>query len=262
MKCIYKIRNKNNNKFYLGSSKNFSHRKCEHKRDLSLNKHHSPRLQHAWNKYGPESFVFEIVEEFSKDYSDKLLLEREQYWIDNLKPCDDSIGYNISPNAHGGWRGQLPKHSKKVKQFTLDGQFVKLWSHAGQIQKELGLRVYAALRPAPCMKNNLRSIGGYVWCYEDQEPTIYNSYGDAMKHKPVLQYTKKGVLLKQWGSVTEAMKVLNIWGIEAAANGYRGRKSAHGFIWIFEGEEHRLEQCMAKRCSLLKLNINKDVVAV
>ena len=256
MKCIYKIRNKTNNKFYLGSSKNFSHRKCEHKRDLSLSKHHSPRLQKAWNKYGSENFVFEVVEEFPKDSSDKLLLEREQYWIDALNPCNDLIGYNISPNAHGGWRGVRSKMSRAVNQFDLQGKLIRRWDCAADIQKELGWRVY------DCLKRRQRSNFGYVWCYIDEEPIFYDTYGDNTKCRPVLQYTKKGEFIKRWNSMTEAMKELGAWGVGEAASGSNGRKSAHGFIWIFEGEEHRLEQCMAKRRSPSKLNINKDVVAV
>lgn len=256
MKCIYKIRNKTNNKFYLGSSKNFSHRKCEHKRDLSLGKHHSPRLQKAWNKYGSESFVFEIVEELSKDCSDKLLLEREQYWIDTLNPCDDSIGYNISPNAHGGWRGVRSKRTRGVRQYDLQGNLIREWGCAGDIKRELGLTVY------DCLYRRQRSNFGYVWCFADEEPVFYDRYHDDCLRKPVLQYTKKGEFVKRWNSSTDAMKTLKIWGVGEAAHGYQGRKTAHGFIWIFEGEEHRLEQCMAKRRSPLKLNIDKDVVTV
>lgn len=256
MKCIYKIRNKTNNKFYLGSSKNLANRWREHKRDLRNNKHHSPRLQHAWNKYGPENFAFEVIEELSQECSDKLLLEREQYWLKVLNPLDESIGYNISPNAQGGWRGVRSITTRRVNQFDLQGNLVRVWDSAGVIKRELGLTVY------DCLYRRQRSNFGYVWCFADEEPVFYDQYHDDCLRKPVLQYTKKGELLKRWSSITEAMDVLDIWGIEAAANGYRGRKSAHGFIWIFEGEEHRLEQCMAKRRSPSKLNINKDVVAV
>lgn len=51
--------------------------------DLRLKKHHSPYLQRSFDKYGEEGFLFSIIEygiEVSK------LLEREQYYIDRLKP--------------------------------------------------------------------------------------------------------------------------------------------------------------------------------
>ena len=226
MKCIYKIRNKTDNKFYLGSSKNMTHRKFEHKRDLRLGKHHSPRLQNAWNKYGADSFVFEIVEEYS-EISDKLLLEREQYWLEKLNPCDDSIGYNISPNAHGGWRGVRSKMSRAVNQFDLQGNLIRRWDCAADIQKELGWRVY------DCLKRRQRSNFGYVWCYVDEEPAFYNKYHDDCLCKPIGQYTKDGTLIREWSSQAEAQRELGIKGICDALYGYRGRKTCHGFVWKF-----------------------------
>jgi hypothetical protein len=239
MKCIYKIRNKTDNKFYLGSSKNKTNRWREHRRDLQNNKHHCIRLQNAWNKYGADNFIFEVVEEFL-EISDKQLLEREQYWLEKLNPCDDSIGYNISPNAQGGWRG-VHRITRQVKQFDLQGNLIKEWDSAAAIKRELGLVVH------DCLYRRQRSNFGYVWCFADEEPVFYNKYHDDCLCKPVKQYTKKGEFVKRWNSITEAMDTLDIWGIEAAANGYKGRKSAHGFIWIFEGQEDRLAQCMAKR---------------
>lgn len=60
--CIYCIKNILNNKVYIGSSVNFNKRKNLHLHYLKNNKHHSNHLQKAWNKYGKENFVFEIIE--------------------------------------------------------------------------------------------------------------------------------------------------------------------------------------------------------
>jgi predicted GIY-YIG superfamily endonuclease len=49
---IYYIKNITNNKLYIGSSKDILKRFYEHKRLLRHNKHHSIRLQRAWDKYG------------------------------------------------------------------------------------------------------------------------------------------------------------------------------------------------------------------
>lgn len=63
MTCIYQIRNKNNNKIYIGSTKNFHKRKLRHINDLRNNKHHNIYLQRCWNKTKNESiYVFEIIE--------------------------------------------------------------------------------------------------------------------------------------------------------------------------------------------------------
>jgi group I intron endonuclease len=90
---IYKIVNIKNNKFYVGSSKNLMNRWKEHSYSLRKNKHINCILQRAWNKYGEQSFNFEIIESCSP----YLLYEREQFYLDLLKPP-----YNIGVNATGG----------------------------------------------------------------------------------------------------------------------------------------------------------------
>jgi group I intron endonuclease len=54
----------------------------QHKSDLRKNKHDNQHLRNAWNKYGAKNFIFvvlEIVEPLK-------CLEREQFYIDNIKP--------------------------------------------------------------------------------------------------------------------------------------------------------------------------------
>lgn len=51
--------------------------------DLKRGDHHSRPLQRAWGKYGPENFVFEIIESISDR---GLLISREQAAFDALRP--------------------------------------------------------------------------------------------------------------------------------------------------------------------------------
>lgn len=86
---IYRIDGPNG-KFYVGSAKRFSRRWIEHKRDLRSGDHVNPKLQAAWNKYGEKSFSFSVIEGVPE--MDRLI-EREQFWIDELKAVDE--GYNV-----------------------------------------------------------------------------------------------------------------------------------------------------------------------
>jgi len=62
--------------------------------------HTNPKLQHAWNFYGEANFTFELIEKIKPE--SKLLLEREQHYLDLLKPYEREIGYNICPTSSGG----------------------------------------------------------------------------------------------------------------------------------------------------------------
>lgn len=115
---IYKIRNIINNKIYIGSAKDFDKRKKRHLRDLRANKHYSILLQRAFNKYGEENFVFEIIEEFPYSIEIK---DREQYWIDELKTKE--IGYNIADASFGDVISNHPNKEeirKKISKTLLE----------------------------------------------------------------------------------------------------------------------------------------------
>ena len=99
---IYKIVNKINGKYYVGSSKNIldktTGRFCRHKKELMAGKHHSIFLQRAWDKYGFENFDFIIIE----TVDDKsILLLKEQYYL-NLAEKEKNNCYNMRFNASGG----------------------------------------------------------------------------------------------------------------------------------------------------------------
>lgn len=102
--AIYKIENLVNSDFYIGSAKNLNKRFYEHRRQLNKNCHPNRYLQFVWNKYSECNFKFSIVE-LVFDFS--LLIGREQFYIDNLKPK-----YNLAPTANSmlGF-----SHSEKTK---------------------------------------------------------------------------------------------------------------------------------------------------
>lgn len=102
---IYKITNCINCKIYIGSTINIKTRWNEHKNKLNNGTHENICLQRAWNKYKEKSFKFEILEEV---LDKSKILNREQYYIDNLEP-----EYNICKIA-GNCLGV--KHSEKTIQ--------------------------------------------------------------------------------------------------------------------------------------------------
>lgn len=88
---IYVIENKINGHKYVGSAVNIKNRWRIHKHLLLNNKHKNAYLQNAWNKYGQDNFLFDIIE-YIIDVSE--LIKIEQYYIDWMEP-----EYNINPIA-------------------------------------------------------------------------------------------------------------------------------------------------------------------
>ena len=111
--CIYRIQNVINNKGYVGSAMSKEARWREHHTQLRNNKHHSILLQRAWNKYGEDQFVFEVIEILDNP-TKKMLLEREQYWIDFYDAANPDKGYNILSKA-GSRQGVKASEETKEK---------------------------------------------------------------------------------------------------------------------------------------------------
>ena len=96
---IYCIRNKINNKKYIGQTAwNINKRLNKHKGQLINNKHYNKNLQEDFNKYGMDNFEFIILDEFTftnKELLKKVLLDMEKFYIDLWDTENDKKGYNI-----------------------------------------------------------------------------------------------------------------------------------------------------------------------
>ena len=77
---VYKITNNITGDFYIGSSKNIERRWTRHKNPSVQAQQPNSRLYKDIAYYGLDNFTFEIIEETDN------LKDREQYWIDQLKP--------------------------------------------------------------------------------------------------------------------------------------------------------------------------------
>jgi group I intron endonuclease len=78
---IYKITNKINKKYYIGSAYDLYKRYKDHRGALEGNRHHNKQLTRFVNKYGIDNLEFDLLEECSIEE----LESREQYYITNSK---------------------------------------------------------------------------------------------------------------------------------------------------------------------------------
>lgn len=95
MAVIYRITNMANGDFYIGSAESFAKREWQHKYDLRKNTHKNPKLQAAWNNYGEEMFVFEIIEEVPPD---RVTFDIENTYL--MKFVGQKNCYNINVDAY------------------------------------------------------------------------------------------------------------------------------------------------------------------
>lgn len=108
---IYKIKNIINNKIYIGSSNNIYKRKNEHFSALKNGSHCNAHLQRAYNFYGENNFIFEIIETCNEID----LLKVEQKYLD--KYFDNGIScYNENPiaNKPPSQKGKIPWNKGKT----------------------------------------------------------------------------------------------------------------------------------------------------
>src|SRR3990170_3939878 len=103
---IYRITNTQTLEIYVGSSQDIDYRWRRHRWNLRRGDHPNRYLQRAWMKYGPDSFVFDIVENCDV----RNLLGREKYYIDTESPQ-----YNIASEPSSPMKGRKHTDESKMK---------------------------------------------------------------------------------------------------------------------------------------------------
>jgi len=97
---VFMVKNNANGKVLLGSSLNLEGSLNRHKFMLKIGSHTNKALQKDWDEFGPEHFVFEILEQVKVqegpnfNLNDELAL-LEMIWLEKLHPVGER-GYNVN----------------------------------------------------------------------------------------------------------------------------------------------------------------------
>lgn len=204
---IYKIENVKTKQLYIGSTTNYSRRKRQHLDSLKNNNHHSVILQRAFNKHGSDSLIISVIESF--EYENKaLILEKEQFYIDILKPI-----YNICKIA-GSQLGM--KRSESFKKKCSDRMKGKpAWNKGLKTGKQ---------KPETLQKRK-ESLKGRIVTEHTKKKIIQKV------SKPILQLNFKGLMLKEWKSAKQASTELKIPYTTLIRMIDKPNKIYKGFIW-------------------------------
>lgn len=239
---IYIIRNTLNDKCYIGQSSNLKARWAKHKNFLKNNKHHNKHLQAAWNKYGEENFVFEILEKCPIEELDR----KEIDYIRKYKTHTE--GYNLDEGGQGirGYKHTEEELTKmreiqnplEVIQCDLEGTPIQFWRSASQAGKTLGLSI-RGIKAVCERRNRQKTIGGFIWVYKqeydnNQIDWDYYLVRNIILPKTVLQFDLSMNFIKEWNSLSQIERELGISIGEISSVCHFKRKTSHGFIWRFK----------------------------
>lgn len=219
MAYIYKITNQINGKVYIGKTVyDIKKRWKEHQLDCKREQCKNHPFYRALNKYGPDNFVVEEVEQC--DIS--ALEEREIYWIKYYRAYvgwDDCNGYNATKGGDGKFLYDHTAILTRLIEFP----------YAHQVAKEFG-----------CCRDIVYDIAKENGI--DLTPAK-QQMANALKKK-ISAFDKRNNYIKTFNSTVEAAEwiynekkcsTLNSGvrsHIAEAANGKR--KTAYSYIWKYE----------------------------
>ncbi len=170
---------------YIGSSNSIYYRIARHKSMLKTKSHPNNRLQEGWNINGEISFTIQILERCDRNS----LLEREQYYMDILKPTYnislDAINNTPSENSKLQISNTLKEKYKSgeidcyrqehlwriVEQYNIQGNLVSTYKNPVEAATIMNCHRNSILNAC---KDYSWFVLGFQWKYQDSNKTIYN----------------------------------------------------------------------------------------
>jgi len=213
---IYSITNCFDGKRYIGKSIEIERRWVGHRmtiRDVERYKETmNPNLRQAVLEYGPDCFVFEMVEVF-EEHNEAELADAELKWMDHYKSYDPRYGYNLRRDSATS---------------TIVGEDTKLrLSMANTIR-------YSDPVSGPQERAKVSAFFKKHWAEmpEERKKQIGRSIAKRMQKYFYAQCDIEGNRLIVWRS-TEELKnhypKINIQNVHSVADGHKA--SYMGFIW-------------------------------
>ena len=195
---IYLIINKVNGKWYVGSSKNLNRRWNEHSKKLNNNCHYNNHLQYAWNNYGSNSFIF-IKLHWSVVLS-VIMKSREQLYLNYAKTIKKNV-YNILFSACHYHKKSVSEETKmKLRGRKMSEKQKQSISKANKGRK---------LSTQHCERIRQGKLGNKNPNFGKCMDKVTNA-AKLINAKSIIQIDKNGNIIKEYDSMIEATKELNL----------------------------------------------------
>ena len=216
---------------YIGQAKDFEYRKQRHlytmNNERKDNRNYYMHIHKVMRKYGVDNFSWNIIEDnVSLEDIDML----EQLYIDMFDTYN--LGYN---STHGGNSSYGYKHNEETRKRMSE---LKKGIPPSLKAREAALKANTGRKLSPEHRekvvNSLRS-----------PEVIAKMKATKQKNrkawKPVNQYTKEGVFVKSYDSLTLASKATGI-PTSYISNVLKGRQySTRGFRWEYASKDFKKE---------------------
>ena len=265
---IYKIKNKINNKVYIGKHCGNSNERWKQHLRKSLDSSRPEHLYRAMNKYGPENFSYEILETHPISVGDDFLNEREKFYIKKYNSRSDQNGYNMTNGGEGITANFCSTATRKKMSDSLSrfnygayscssGRLVKVFQKREDIQKEYPQIRHVRHVNHACNANNpfykgikyssgVVPAGMFMWIklpsgsdfperMEILPACTKKARANKRKtsdNKEIAQYTLSGNLIKTYPNIVT--QVASELGTQYSliTNAINGKSSSHmNFIW-------------------------------
>lgn len=226
---IYYIKNKINEKGYVGQHCGDKDRRWQQHLREALKIENPYPLYRAMRKYGIENFSYEVLEEIPIEMGQRELDLKEIYWIHQKDTfIGNKKGYNQTLGGGGGVRSYCKragtgKAKYKWGQYDTNGNFIKSWSTPKQASLVLGHDNYRHLYHAANWHEGKgkygKTYGGYMWKKvpsSEELPKKITSLDDlTTKKAPVLKKVvkPKSSYSKDYeiGQYNFSGELVNIW---------------------------------------------------
>jgi group I intron endonuclease len=215
---IYKITNKINNNYYIGSSIDINNRWKNHIKAVKNNS--SYPIHRAIRKYGVENFNFEIIELCDKNE----LLHKEQLLLD--EHVGKTVCYNASKDVYAPMRGR--KHTSKTKNQIKD----KKKNIPESIRFLLGTSWRGKKQPKSMVEKRAASIRGRKYSEEHKKKlsnVAKNRYDTEGFEFPALINVKTGQIIPAGKNVRRMCKENNLPHIQVGELVSGNRKTSYGW---------------------------------
>ena len=137
----------------------------------------------------------------------------------------------------------LNKNSKKtkmikVKQYSKDGNLLKIWDGISIAASELNL---SSSSISACCKGRKgrKSYGGYVWRYLEDDFNKFDIENE--KIAKVIQYDTRGNIINKFNSIVLANENTGVSKSNISLCCSRKAKTAGGYIWRYENDKNQID---------------------